>query len=111
MLEVRGLAASYGKHQALAAVDLDVKPGEIVVMLGANGAGKSTLLKAIAGLVRPQAGSRETFDGRDLVTLPPPGVRQGSRANHTRWRGRGQAPFHRRCRAPRRACCQRRAWR
>ena len=63
MLEVRGLSASYGKHQALAGVDLDVKPGEIVVMLGANGAGKSTLLKAIAGLVRPQPGARVTFDG------------------------------------------------
>ena len=47
------------------------KPGEIVVMLGANGAGKSTLLKAIAGLVRPQAGARVTFDGRDLLALPP----------------------------------------
>src|ERR1700754_32308 len=74
MLEVRGLAASYGKHQALSGVDLDVKPGEIVVMLGANGAGKSTLLKAIAGLVRPQPGSRATFDGRDLLALPPHAV-------------------------------------
>ena len=58
MLEVRGLTAAYGKHQALAGVDLDVKAGEIVVMLGANGAGKSTLLKSISGLVRPQNGAR-----------------------------------------------------
>jgi branched-chain amino acid transport system ATP-binding protein len=71
MLEVRGLSASYGKHQALSAVDLDVRAGEIVVMLGANGAGKSTLLKVIAGLVRPQSGARIVFDGRDLITLPP----------------------------------------
>jgi acyl-CoA reductase-like NAD-dependent aldehyde dehydrogenase/ABC-type branched-subunit amino acid transport system ATPase component len=71
MLEIRGLSASYGKHAALAGVDLDVKPGEIVVMLGANGAGKSTLLKSIAGLVKPQSGSRVTFDGRDLLALPP----------------------------------------
>src|SRR5258707_8584498 len=71
MLEIRSLAASYGKHSALAGVDLDVKPGEIVVMLGANGAGKSTLLKSIAGLVQPQAGSRVTFDGQDLLALPP----------------------------------------
>jgi acyl-CoA reductase-like NAD-dependent aldehyde dehydrogenase/ABC-type branched-subunit amino acid transport system ATPase component len=70
MLEVRGLSVSYGKHQALAGVDLDVKPGEIVVMLGANGAGKSTLLKAIAGLVKPQTGARITFDGQDLLALP-----------------------------------------
>ncbi len=71
MLEVRGLTAGYGKHQALSGVDLDVKPGEIVVMLGANGAGKSTLLKAIAGLVRPQNGARVTFNGQDLLALPP----------------------------------------
>ena len=71
MLEVRGLSASYGKHVALSGVDLDVKPGEIVVMLGANGAGKSTLLKSIAGLVHPQSGSRVTFDGQDLLALPP----------------------------------------
>src|SRR5687767_15636917 len=71
MLEVRALSAAYGKHLALAGVDLDVKPGEIVVMLGANGAGKSTLLKAIAGLVRPQPGARVTFKGRDLTALPP----------------------------------------
>ena len=71
MLEVRGLSASYGKHSALSGVALDVKPGEIVVMLGANGAGKSTLLKSIAGLVHPQSGSRVTFDGQDLLALPP----------------------------------------
>ena len=71
MLEVRGLSASYGKHSALSGVDLDVKPGEIVVMLGANGAGKSTLLKSIAGLVQPQSGSRVTFEGQDLLALPP----------------------------------------
>jgi branched-chain amino acid transport system ATP-binding protein len=71
MLEVRDLGASYGKHQALAGVDLDVAPGEIVVMLGANGAGKSTLLKAIAGLVTPQPGSRVAFEDRDLLALAP----------------------------------------
>jgi branched-chain amino acid transport system ATP-binding protein len=71
MLEVRNLAAGYGKHQALAGIDLDVGPGEIVVILGANGAGKSTLLKVIAGVVKPHAEARITFDGRDLLALPP----------------------------------------
>jgi len=71
MLEVRDLAAGYGKHQALADVALDVRAGEIVVILGANGAGKSTLLKAIAGLVRPMVGARVTFGGADLLALPP----------------------------------------
>ena len=53
MLEVRACRRATASTQALAGVDLDVKPGEIVVMLGANGAGKSTLLKSIAGLVDP----------------------------------------------------------
>jgi branched-chain amino acid transport system ATP-binding protein len=71
MLEVRALAAQYGQHQALAGVELEVRAGEIVVMLGANGAGKSTLLKAIAGLVKPPRESRIALDGRDLLALPP----------------------------------------
>jgi branched-chain amino acid transport system ATP-binding protein len=71
MLEVRGLGAAYGKHSALSHVDLDVNPGEIVVMLGANGAGKSTLLKAIAGLIKPLADARVSFEGRDLLGLAP----------------------------------------
>ncbi len=71
MLELRALSARYGKHQALAGVDLDVRRGEIVVILGANGAGKSTLLKAIAGLVPPLAGARIALNGRDLLALPP----------------------------------------
>src|SRR5262249_30047122 len=71
MLEVRSLSASYGRHQALAGVDLDLRAGEIVVLLGANGAGKSTLLKAIARLVESQPQSRISFEGRDLLGLPP----------------------------------------
>ena len=71
MLEVRGLSASYGKHQALSDVALDVRAGEIVVILGANGAGKSTLLKTIAGLVPTLPGAGITFQGRDLLALPP----------------------------------------
>ena len=70
MLEVRGLSVSYGQHRALAGVDLAVRAGEIVVMLGANGSGKSTLLKAIAGLVKPGSESGVTFDGHDLLALP-----------------------------------------
>src|SRR2546429_7095100 len=71
MLEVRNLSVAYGKHRALATVDLDVRPGEIVVILGANGAGKSTLLKTIAGLVRPMPCARVSLDGNDLLSLPP----------------------------------------
>lgn len=56
-LEVRGLEAGWDATAAVRAVDLDVGPGEIVAVLGGNGSGKSSLLWAIAGLLRPRAGT------------------------------------------------------
>ena len=52
-----GLTKRYGHTVALAGVDLDVDPGELVGLLGPNGAGKSTLVKVACGLVRPSAGT------------------------------------------------------
>ncbi len=69
MLSVRGLAAFYGKAQALFDLQLDVAPGEVVALIGRNGAGKSTLLKAVIGLVAAR-GAIE-FDGRPIGALPP----------------------------------------
>ncbi len=57
VLSVSGLNAFYGRAHILFDVALDVRPGEIVVLLGRNGAGKSTTLKSIIGLVRPAKGS------------------------------------------------------
>jgi branched-chain amino acid transport system ATP-binding protein len=57
VLSVRGLRAGYGRGEVLQGVDLDVDPGRLVAVLGANGAGKSTLLAAVAGHLRPRAGS------------------------------------------------------
>jgi branched-chain amino acid transport system ATP-binding protein len=70
MLEVRGVSAFYGKHQALDNVSLDVARGEIVVILGANGAGKTTLLKVIGGLVPPAPEAHIALLGRDLTGMP-----------------------------------------
>jgi branched-chain amino acid transport system ATP-binding protein len=70
MLEVTSLTVDYGKHRALDAVHLKLRPAELVVMLGANGAGKSTLLKALGGMLRPAPGARITLDGTDLLALP-----------------------------------------
>jgi ABC-2 type transport system ATP-binding protein len=56
---VRGLAKRYGRVEALAGVDLEVRSGELVGLLGPNGAGKSTLVKIACGLVRPSRGSAE----------------------------------------------------
>ena len=69
LLSIRGLDVYYGAVHALKGVDLEVRRGEIVTLIGANGAGKSTLLRSISGLVRPRAGSI-AFDGRDLLRLP-----------------------------------------
>ena len=66
LLEVDGLDLRYGATHAVKGVSLNVAEGEIVTVLGANGAGKSSLLKAIAGAVRPGAGTIR-FDGKDIT--------------------------------------------
>lgn len=63
LLRVRGLTVGYGRAPFVRDLDLDVRAGRIVALLGANGAGKSTTLKGIAGLLKPFAGTVE-FDGR-----------------------------------------------
>lgn len=56
-LEVRGLVKRYGRQHALKGVDLQIRAGEVVALLGQNGAGKSTLVKALSGLVKADDGS------------------------------------------------------
>jgi ABC-type sugar transport system ATPase subunit len=62
-ISLRGVSKSYGATLALAALDLDLVPGEILGIAGPNGAGKSTLVRIIAGEERPTLGTL-TFDGR-----------------------------------------------
>jgi branched-chain amino acid transport system ATP-binding protein len=62
LLRIEELNVAYGDVQVLWDVDLEVRSGEIVALVGANGAGKSTLLSTISGLLRPRSG-RITFDG------------------------------------------------
>jgi ribose transport system ATP-binding protein len=68
-LRVRGLSKRYGSVQALAEVDFEIRPGEVMALLGENGAGKSTLVKVISGLVQPDSGSIE-IDGRPVDLYP-----------------------------------------
>lgn len=68
VLKLTGVEAAYGRIQALNGIDLEVRRGQIVALLGANGAGKTTTLKAISGLVHPHAGSI-TLEGRELVGM------------------------------------------
>jgi branched-chain amino acid transport system ATP-binding protein len=57
VLKLTGVEAGYGRIRALNGIDLEVRRGQIVTLLGANGAGKTTTLKTISGLVRATAGS------------------------------------------------------
>ncbi|MCP4756077.1 MAG: ATP-binding cassette domain-containing protein, partial [Proteobacteria bacterium] len=70
MLKIEDLHVHYGAAQALFGIDLEVKQGETVALVGANGAGKSTLLKAVMGIVRPSRG-RILLEGRDATDSPP----------------------------------------
>jgi len=70
VLRLEGVRASYGPVEALRGVDLEVRAGELVCVLGANGAGKSTTLRVISGLVRPTAG-RVLFEDRALTSAEP----------------------------------------
>jgi branched-chain amino acid transport system ATP-binding protein len=65
VLEIRGLRAAYGPIEALRGIDLEVRAGELVCLLGANGAGKSTTLRVISGLLRPAGGSI-VFQGQSI---------------------------------------------
>ncbi|WP_042882939.1 ABC transporter ATP-binding protein [Cupriavidus necator] len=69
LLQTRNLAAGYGDFQALFCIDVSVRAGEIVALIGANGAGKSTFLNAIAGLVRPASG-QILYKGEPIGGLP-----------------------------------------
>jgi branched-chain amino acid transport system ATP-binding protein len=69
MLEVIGLSSHYGRIQALQGIDLVVREGELVALVGANGAGKTTLLRTLSG-VQPASAGRVVFD-RDDITAEP----------------------------------------
>ena len=70
MLKVSGIETYYGNIQALKGIDLEVKQGEIVTIIGANGAGKTTTMKSVSGLLKPKRGKIE-FMGEDITGLRP----------------------------------------
>ena len=69
LLSIAGVHTFYGNIEALRGVDVEVRPGEIVTLIGANGAGKSTLLMTICGNPRAARGAIR-FDGADITRLP-----------------------------------------
>jgi phospholipid/cholesterol/gamma-HCH transport system ATP-binding protein len=69
MISVEGLTKSFGGRKVLDGVSLQVKPGEIVTLLGSSGTGKSVLLLHLVGLLSPDSG-RITIDGQEITELP-----------------------------------------
>lgn len=70
MLRVDNLHAAYGDIRVLKGINLEIRKGEIVCLLGANGAGKSTMLKVISGILRPSQGN-VLFEGKDITRYSP----------------------------------------
>ncbi|HEX7940770.1 MAG TPA: ATP-binding cassette domain-containing protein, partial [Gemmatimonadaceae bacterium] len=81
-LQVAGIAKRYGATVALDGVDLAVRPGEVLALLGENGAGKSTLMNVLSGEVQPDRGEM-TLDGTRYAPSAPHDAR-----------GRGVALIH-----------------
>ena len=69
ILEVRNLKVAYGGIQAVKGIDLQVREGELVSLIGANGAGKTTTLNTLAGVV-PHNGGEIRYAGEDIGRLP-----------------------------------------
>lgn len=82
MLRVSGLESCYGRIKALKGIDLEVREGELVALVGANGAGKTTFLRALSG-VQPISAGRVFFNGDDITN---------SRADQRVRRGICQSP-------------------
>jgi energy-coupling factor transport system ATP-binding protein len=69
-VRLRRVTAAYERRAVLRDIDLEVRPGELVALMGRNGAGKTTLLRSLMGLHRPSAGRIEVA-GRDAARLHP----------------------------------------
>ena len=69
LLHIENFKVAYGGINAVKGIDLEVRAGEMVALIGANGAGKTTTLKALSGLLTPAAG-RVRYDGHDVTGTP-----------------------------------------
>jgi branched-chain amino acid transport system ATP-binding protein len=68
VLDIKGLHSHYGPIEALHGIDIEVRKGQLVALVGANGAGKTTLLRAISG-VQPVSAGSIAFDGADITRM------------------------------------------
>lgn len=70
MLTLTNIHTFYGPIEALKGINIEVKQGEIVCLIGSNGAGKSTTLMTISGILKPSLGSIQ-FEGKTINGIPP----------------------------------------
>jgi len=70
LLQIKDVVAYYGDFQALFGVSFEVRPNEVLALIGGNGAGKTTCLRVISGLLRPRTGT-VVFEGQDITRTPP----------------------------------------
>ncbi len=70
MIELDHLTVAYGAHTALRKINLTIRPGETVGLLGPNGSGKTTLLHTVSGVLKPKSGAIR-INGRPLADIPP----------------------------------------
>ena len=82
-VSARALHKRYGRHVALAGLDLEIHPGQVVGLLGPNGAGKTTTVKILTGLVRPTSGTATLFG--EPVEHPAARRRLGYLPEHLRF--------------------------
>ena len=69
LLRIAGLETAYGRSQVLFGIDMEIRTGEVVALLGRNGMGKTTTVRSIMGMLRPEAG-KISFEGNSLQNLP-----------------------------------------
>ncbi len=86
LLEIRQLSVSYGPVPAVKRLDLTVREGEIVALIGANGAGKTSTLRCISGIVKPKGGQIR-YAGREIAGLEPHRIVQAGIAHVPEGRG------------------------
>jgi branched-chain amino acid transport system ATP-binding protein len=73
LLKLHDVVAFYGDFQALFGVSFEVRPNEVLALLGGNGAGKTTCLRVISGLLRPRSGTVH-FEGQDITRTAPDSI-------------------------------------
>ena len=94
LLRLEGVEAGYGDLIAVRDVSLEVRPGEVVALIGSNGAGKTTTLRAVTGLLPVRRG-RVEFEGERLDGLGPAQVVADARRPHAVSPSASNAPYSR----------------